>query len=71
MSEYPKMAIIGLSSDQVLGRIAKIKEWYGDFKGEKNIIIVDDELKDTQIQLASVGLETIEKIIAEKLAKPK
>ncbi|MBN4061691.1 hypothetical protein JYU20_00655 [Bacteroidales bacterium AH-315-I05] len=43
MSDYPELAIVGKSAIEIAEKIHGIKTWYGDYKGSKDIRVVDKE----------------------------
>lgn len=67
MSQTPKLAIVGLSREQIRKQVSSINDWYGCFEGTKRIDIVDtdDPLVINYKVLAHSTVEKMEQLLED------
>lgn len=61
----PTIEVLGISNEQVMSNIASLKEWYGNYKGKKEVVIIADDKKGNIKHIASTTLDNLEKSVQD------
>ena len=63
--QTPTIKVIGVTNQELLSNIASLKEWYGNYKGKKEVTIIADDKNGNVKYIASTTLDNLEKSIQD------